>query len=847
MSSAAFLPPQFAYPASPEERAVETERMMTERTTRTNSRDEAFAESAKDNVVSISSRPRRSTQSHQRMVFPDPVAFRYLEEDTATVVLARWKRLEGYEMYVVEQWVCSRTPPTFVVCTYTGDKSRSILVNILGVPSDKSAWSPRLKIYFDALEQFHAKELDTPFGTIFVTNLSGFPSNLTVISVPDGDVKKHKEDFIVNEDLKRMGCTGRAAINLQAPQSNTVAKFHQLYHTSESAGVYQAVMELVKLCQTALLIFGKLQEAYVDGLLCDFTERAITEWWAEIGGEFFSIEPSDGILGPTTVAALLGLLIGAYNRMKSYGTQVGKDVLDVPSMKRSIGSFQKSAKIERTRRLDRETLDRLHRATAKTATSEGWAVPRAVKSTVAELSGKGGEMVMGIVGGREKAGISEVETWDIERFRQLVVGQKMKWLWQGKQKPIDLFAETRDDLNGRVFINDDQGGFIWTGKSDSTHDAVLERTDTLSSTQALDSKTGFGRIKGAVGGLKSERRQKDDDLHHGAGDTHGTTTSQPRRSLERPRTPEPTSQGIYVPAPFLSMALAEAAATPERKSHDRKRSEGRTLEPHRQHREQLRPPPPAESPRKRKIRMDMAQLREDFKADIYQSFSSAFKYEGPRSTALRRSQSAVQMVDPGPLGTDFPRQHRLNRQLSFSMVESSVLTFQDPIAEDELRGKRDKDSVVTAMARRDAWVAAAQKRSRRILQAQRALIPFTESTVEHVENLDRDAQRHLEELNDLYYQKLEEYQTLRATSSDVVGQEKDSLTDGLRRVEMLGAKLDYELNELQSRMQEVEVGVEEFERSVITIEARVKELAGNEQREDTGWFQRLMGVLSLKN
>lgn len=245
--------------------------------------------------------------------------------------------------------------------------------------------------------------------------------------------------------------------------------------------------------------------------------------------------------------------------------------------------------------------------------------------------------------------------------------------------------------------------------------------------------------------------------------------------------------------------------------------------------------------------MDMAQLREDFKADVYQNFSSSFKYDGPRSNALRRSQSAVQMIDHGPLGADFPRQNRLNRQLSFSMVENSVLDFGDPVTEAEAAiSQREKQGVLAEMAYRDALAASAQKRARKILQLQRALIPFTESKVAHIENLDRDAQRHLEELNNLYYQKLEEYQTLRATSSDVVGQEKSTLTDGLRRVEMLGAKLDYELSALQSRMQEVEDGVNEFERSVITIEGRVKELAGAEDRESNGWFQRLIGLLSLK-
>ena len=164
-------------------------------------------------------RPTRLSQTRKRLVFQDPVAFRYLEEDPATDAIERWRRLQGYEMYVVEQWACSRTHPTFVICTYTGDPSHSILVNVLSVPSDESTWSPRLQIYFQAVSQFHAKEMETPLGTLMVTNLSSFPSALTVIAVPDGDVKKHRNEFIVNENLKRMGCSGRTAINLQPPQT----------------------------------------------------------------------------------------------------------------------------------------------------------------------------------------------------------------------------------------------------------------------------------------------------------------------------------------------------------------------------------------------------------------------------------------------------------------------------------------------------------------------------------------------------------------------------------------------------------------------------------------------------
>ena len=791
-------------------------------------------------------RQRRGTEGHTNLVFADPVAFRYLEEDPATLVLDRRRRLEGYEIYVVEQWVCSRSHPTFLITTYTGDASRSIMVGVLSVPSDQESWSPRLKLYFEALEQYHAKQRDTPLGTIMVTNLSSFPSSLTVIAVPDGDVKKHREDFLVNEDLKRMGCSGRAAINLQPPTSSTVAKFHQLYHTSETAGIYQAVLELVRLCQISLLIYGKLPEVYTDGLLCDLTEKAIREWWTEIGYYFYNIEPSDGILGPTTVAALLGLLIGAYSRMKAYGVAVPKDLFDMSAMKRAIGSFQKGSKVEKTRRLDRDTLDRLHRATAKSASGEGWGVPKAVKSTVAELSGKGGEMVMGIVGGREKAPISEVETLDIDRLSQLVVGSKMKWLWQGKSKPSDILNTTAsDEPHGKVFSTDDQGGFIWTSSNrDSVTAPSLERADTLSSQHGPENSR-LSRIRGAARGLKhhgSKQNIREDDI-----DEHEQV---PRsQTYARPQTPDhPVPARTFEHQPLtgpasLNMALRDASPTNQ---NQRRGVTGKpTVDVDRSHRQMLRASDPPDSPRKRQIKSEITGIRRELNSEVYRDFSAEYEYSGPRSKALRRSQSVLQVIQAWPYDDEPPRTNRISRHLSFSMVEASVLTYPS-VVEDQIVHTDQSKGLVAALARRDSLATDAQKRTRRILRIQDALVPFAEMKVGHVENLDRDSQTHLQELNDLYYQKLEEYQTLRATSSDVVGQEKHTLHESLRRVEMLGAKLDYELNSLQSRIQEVEDGVDEFERNVVAIEARVKELAGDETREAVPWFQRLVHFVGSK-
>ena len=54
----------------------------------------------------------------------------------------------------------------------------------MGIPADEGEWSPRLRMYFKAIQQYHARPKDTHLGELMVTNLSSFPSALTVIPVP---------------------------------------------------------------------------------------------------------------------------------------------------------------------------------------------------------------------------------------------------------------------------------------------------------------------------------------------------------------------------------------------------------------------------------------------------------------------------------------------------------------------------------------------------------------------------------------------------------------------------------------------------------------------------------------
>ncbi|KAL2802625.1 hypothetical protein BJX63DRAFT_105134 [Aspergillus granulosus] len=803
---------------------------------------------------------------HRRIVFTDPVALRYLEEDPSTVVLHRRLALQGYEIYIVEQWACSRIHPTFAITTYTGDTSHHVVVGVLGVPTDETTWSPRLKLYFNAVKRCQLREKETPLGTVMVTDLNSFPSGLTVIPVPNGDILRHKEDFLVNENLKRLGCAGRAGLKLQAPSTATVAKFYQLYRTSERIPLYSAVVELVKQCQIALMMFGNLAPEYVDGLLCDVTEAAVGDWWTDIGMDLYNIEPSDGRLGPTTVSALLGTLMGARNRLHAFGAPVSKDAFDISSLKRGIGDFQKSQKMKRTRRLDRHTLDRLHRATAKAANAEGWT--DAVKSTVAELSGHGGEMVLGMVRGREKGGIADIETIDIDNLAQLVTGERAKWLWRGKPRKSAVEANG-PPASDMMFTTDEQGGYVWTSRKRHSHedlgvDPSFQRSDRSwkqpevpgtpedkdqnlprmvikgVSDRVSDARIGFGKFKDAVGipGRRSNvQKQAKDGVEFGGDAQHASVESDTEISPPKKITENGVRPGYERAPPSEAQILNDP--------------------------DQIEPPPDSTlqsiEPRPPEITVEPAPSNDDTdtsrKASITKmedelqdldrsktqstdlSAITGDQDSTPSSCAmaLRRPHSCDELqFDKGPeRGHDYWPRH-----LSFSTVEEVVLDIRR-LGDDPIIEKPDA-TLEEAILHEDVLASDARISGARIHELEMHTVPWVEDQVSSVDGLNRTLYKTHEKLTSSYLERFEMYQRARERSSDVLAGEHSGLTEQIKRVEMLGAKLDYELHALESKVEDVEAGLGEFERHVDDIELRIKALVrGEEERSNCSWWSWL--------
>ncbi|KAH9863869.1 hypothetical protein J1614_009801 [Plenodomus biglobosus] len=820
-----------------------------------------------------------SPTMHKRFVMTDIVAARYIEEDPTTTctVLARRQKIEGYEIYIVEQWACSRTHPTFLITTYTGNPEDVVLATLLSVPADETQWSPHMRLYFKSLNDFHARRKETSYGTLMITNLSGFPSSLTVIPVPGGDVKKYREPFIVNENLKRLGCSGRLGIQLAPPSGATQAKFHQLYRTSEKIPFNASVIELVKLCQVALVLFGKLEPEYADGLLCDVTEKAINDWWVEFGAEYYTVEPHDGILGPTTVAALLGMLMGARNRLSACNAAVAKDVFDLESTKRGIAHFQKSQHLPRTRRLDRHTLDKLRRASAKAASKEGWAVPRAFKSTVAELGGKGGEMVMGIVGAGQKDGIAEVETVDIDQFVELVRGDHAKWLWHGKprksssgdifDRPLDAERSPSPDKHDhfikgirRETTLDHQK----LTKRETTHEDIKRvETTTPEGTEKGDSKdpsskratikaksgSGFNHLRNAVT-LRTHANKVSREEHgrHGLhktksgiksaqyADSNGTQTSvdyydatqcsdDPVQVMSPQSSTDPTFAKVLTETPNTS---ASALALNKR---------------------------PVGHQDPTALRNSVAESDLSDRAPTVDSSIAGSIYHG---IDLNETLPVNQVHGIPPLlrrtmsgdHLDYHISARNDdwwpRHLSFSIAEESVLKWNPITAPDPDEISLDPTASNKTLAAVSAIQALHSEQLKRLHHRLTTLSTTDASWVvarlQQIVDLEACADADIETLDSIYYPHLDTYHALREDTHAIIANNRGQLTASLRELGNVGDKLEYEIGALRSKVEDVEDVLGEFERQVEFVEGRVKELDGvlGEREGWWGWGVRMI-------
>lgn len=307
-------------------------------------------------------------------IFPDFNAIKYFQRDfinTNEFHLVEENVSSGFDVYLVEQWVLNRKIGT-IISTYTGNmESKVAVVKFTVLKKPVKNYPLRFQEYLNELMLNHAKikKMDNeiqmaPKELLFVTNSASLPSNLNLITIPTGDIRLMENDFIVNSNLKKLHCSGRSlSLFTDKISGANEDKFRHVYKIYNlNVPIKFAIKELVNLIQICLFYFDLLDAKYCDGLLCNKTEESISEWWNLIGLPHYSFKPNirNGILPARTVAAVISLVLSVKIRLQMIGgCDVPKDPFDFENFMLSIGQFQRQFKLDKLRKLDLQTLNKL--------------------------------------------------------------------------------------------------------------------------------------------------------------------------------------------------------------------------------------------------------------------------------------------------------------------------------------------------------------------------------------------------------------------------------------------------------------------------------------------------------
>jgi DNA repair exonuclease SbcCD ATPase subunit len=159
--------------------------------------------------------------------------------------------------------------------------------------------------------------------------------------------------------------------------------------------------------------------------------------------------------------------------------------------------------------------------------------------------------------------------------------------------------------------------------------------------------------------------------------------------------------------------------------------------------------------------------------------------------------------------------------MSFSDAEDAVLGWE-PVG--LLHDDGDKSDTWAALQKQKYLAEDFRVMYEKVSDLQDRNGPWVERKVDSVDVLDDQAAQDQEGFRTLYYQLSESYQAIKQNSHDILADERSHVMETIKDIEVLGAKLEYEINALVSKVQDVEDGVSQFERQVDDLESRADEL-----------------------
>ncbi|KAG0039436.1 hypothetical protein BGZ82_008291 [Podila clonocystis] len=331
--------------------------------------------------------------------------------------------LEGYQIYLVEQWAIERNREVATAVSFTGDPIHKIQVVVI-VIEHPDVYCQRLEKVFDKLRVAGARPKETPCGQLFVTNLSLFASSLNIVLVPqDGDFDLYQRRFYLNLNLRRMGCSGRSALTSKSPSDAQREKFNQLYKIQDSGDFEETVIRLVEMVQNCLYIFGLFKLSDVDGLLCNATEMGLDEFYTTfLSTKFQKPLNHENTLDPNVLAGMFSKVSNIRGKLQHLINNVPKDPFAEPvAFINAVKAYQIKKPDLKACFLDSKTVDSINAAYQSSFNPQGLKVHKVLKSKIEDFSGM-------------TAVNPEGETTDLEVFAKHIHADSLKQVWRGKPK-----------------------------------------------------------------------------------------------------------------------------------------------------------------------------------------------------------------------------------------------------------------------------------------------------------------------------------------------------------------------------------------------------------------------------
>ncbi|KAG2224801.1 hypothetical protein INT45_005325 [Circinella minor] len=353
----------------------------------------------------------------KQFVFVERKKTLQLAESCGLGIVEEEAYLVGYQIYIIEQWLCDRSIASNTIKVFTGDQNHFIRVCVIRISTAELQHPrPEIQAFFNTHTPLKFKP--TCLGEIMLTDPSELPFDMDMVLVPDGDYDKWINQAYVNINLRRTNCTGRSALNLRKPNPASEEKFRSIYKIAETVPFEQAVINLVRLAQIALYLFNLLKKEYIDGLICNETTQAFWQFYIKYhphkSPEYQLKEPW---MEPHLLAALISKLVLCRNKLHAYNFTTIKDPFaDYEHFRFDIEEYQRAKNLRRTKMIDLETLDKLNEYTVGQLK-----VRNVIKSKLDDISGISNSSL-------------STESSDPEVFRHHATIESLRAIWRPRLK-----------------------------------------------------------------------------------------------------------------------------------------------------------------------------------------------------------------------------------------------------------------------------------------------------------------------------------------------------------------------------------------------------------------------------